>query len=173
MQETERTRTTLPDQAGATMYDGRRNTGGQANRRPRSSQAAHRLRRGLGAAALCMVVAFLAAAPAAGQAPVDGPWRPVVEQDGLAIDYIVYRKADNANNGVVLRLANRNAHAVRYRFVAVFRTARDARERLVEGRLEAGQQATGDLDGLFFIPFPDGQALTHIGLRGLRITPEE
>jgi hypothetical protein len=92
-----------------------------------------------------------------------------VEREGLAFSYIFYSKADNENNGLVLRLHNRNDHAVRYDFTVIFRGPRGEATAQVEGTLEAGERKTGDNDGLFWIPFEDGRSIGEVGLRGIDI----
>lgn len=103
----------------------------------------------------------------------DDAWTPIVSHDGVEVRYIFYSEADNANNGVVLRLHNRNAVAVRYHFTVIFRTPADERTAEVDGVLEPGEMKTGESDGLFWIPFPDGQSIGEIGLRGLEVETAE
>lgn len=102
----------------------------------------------------------------------DEAWTPIVEDEGVAFSYIFYSRADNINNGVVVRLDNRNAYPVRYRFTVVFRTW-DGTEETAQaaGRLEPGQTKTGENDGLFWIPFTDGRSIGEVGLRGYHIKP--
>lgn len=100
----------------------------------------------------------------------DEVWTPIIEHRGVSISYIFYSEADNANNGIVVRLVNENDHAVRYRFGIVFRTWAGA-ERIerVEGALQPHEMKTGDNDGLFWIPFVDGRSIGEVGLRGYEI----
>jgi hypothetical protein len=91
----------------------------------------------------------------------------------VAVSYIFYEKADNQNNGVVLRLQNENAHPVRYAFRVVFRADGAERTATAEGRLQAGQMRTGDEDGLFWIPFQDGRTIIQVGLRGFYVWRED
>jgi hypothetical protein len=101
--------------------------------------------------------------------PGEGAWKPVATEDSVAIRYLFYSQADNVNNGLVLRLDNRGSARIAYRFIALFRSGEAQAEREVSGLLKAGESVTGDSDGLFFIPFPDGRTVEQIGLRGLRI----
>lgn len=119
----------------------------------------------------------LCAGPALAQTPdsarhwTDDAWTPIATRGGVAFSYIFYQKADNANNGVVVRLRNQNAYAVRYAFTVIFRTSNDERTARATGRLDAGEMKTGAADGLFWIPFEDGRTIGQIGLRGIRIRP--
>lgn len=98
-------------------------------------------------------------------------WTKIVEQEGIQFSYILYGEADTENNGLVLRLRNRNDHAVRYDFTVIFRgTDREERAQS-EGTLEAGEMKTGENDGLFWIPFEDGQSIGEVGLRGIEVEP--
>ncbi len=100
----------------------------------------------------------------------DWAWTPITRVEDVAFLYILYRKADTENNGVVLKLVNWNDYPVRYRFVVVFKSGRDEYEELVTGRIGAKTLVTGDELGLFFIPFKDGRSIGEIGLKGYRIT---
>lgn len=102
----------------------------------------------------------------------DEVWKPIVTHEGVAFSYIFYSEADNTNNGVVVRLDNRNGYPVRYRFRIVFRTWRgEEHVEPVTGTLRPGEMKTGDNDGLFWIPFVDGRSIGEVGLRGYAIEP--
>jgi hypothetical protein len=101
----------------------------------------------------------------------DTAWTPIVERNGVAISYIFYAKADNHNNGVVLRLRNRTDAALRYAFTVLFRGPEGEASAVAQGTLRPGEMKTGETDGLFWIPFEDGRRIGEVGLRGLRITP--
>ena len=125
-------------------------------------------------------VLLLAAVPrASAQQPdttkswYDDAWSPIVTRDSVAVSYIFYEKADNQNNGVVLRLQNHNTHPVRYAFRVVFRAADAETTATAEGRLLPGQMKTGDGDGLFWIPFTDGRTVAQVGLRGFYVWRED
>ena len=97
-------------------------------------------------------------------------WTPIVERRGVQVAYLFYSEADNKNDGVVLRLRNRNDHPVRYAFTAIFRGPEAESTAQVEGTLAPGEMKTGDNDGLFWIPFKEkGYSVGEIGLRGLRV----
>jgi hypothetical protein len=122
------------------------------------------------------VVLLLLAVPAMAEAQVlklepEPGWRPLLEHEGVVFRYIFYREADSVNDGLVLRLTNTNQHAVRYRFRIVFRSDEREHEELVTGRLAPREDITGDLEGLFWVPFPDGASITEVGLRGYHIAP--
>lgn len=99
-------------------------------------------------------------------------WTPIIEHRGVVFSYLFYNEADNANNGVVVRLVNGNDYAVRYRFVVVFRSWEgDEHTERAAGTLQAHQMKTGGNDGLFWIPFADGRRIGEVGLRGYKIEP--
>lgn len=120
-----------------------------------------------------IVLVLVSLQPARAQMPVDGPWKEIIQEDGVAFSYIYYREADNTNGGIVVKLVNTNDHAVDYHFKIIFRADGDERIEQAEGKLEAGQAKTGDSDGLFWIPFEDGRGIGEVGLRGYEITPRE
>ncbi len=100
-------------------------------------------------------------------------WTTIIKHDGVDVSYIFYREADNVNNGVVVRLINRNTHPVRYAFKVVFR-AGDGTEKVAQasGDLKPGEMETGESAGLYWIPFTDGRSIGEIGLRGIRVERE-
>ena len=100
-------------------------------------------------------------------------WKPLFKHEGVDFKYIFYQEADSKNNGVVIMLINTNDYAVEYRFKVIFRAGGDEVVRETSGELDAGQAKTGDADGLFWIPSPDGRTISEVGLRGYTITPKE
>lgn len=97
-------------------------------------------------------------------------WTTIVATKGVRFDYVFYRKADNENNGVVIRLRNENEVAVRYAFTIIFRGPAGDKTAQAEGRLQPGEMKTGESDGLFWIPFKHGRRVAEVGLRGIEIT---
>jgi hypothetical protein len=116
------------------------------------------------------LAALILSAPVFAQVlPGEAAWRSVAERDSVAVRYLFYSEADNVNNGVVLRLDNANSREIHYRLVAIFKSGESRVEETVSGKLAGRTTVTGDADGLFFIPFPDGRKVTQIGVRGLTI----
>lgn len=99
----------------------------------------------------------------------DGAWTRIIERDGLDISYIFYSEADNVNNGVVLRLHNRNDYPVRYAFTVIFRGPKAQSRAPVEGTLKAGEMLTGDENGLFWVPFDNRRRIGEVGLRDIEV----
>lgn len=100
-------------------------------------------------------------------------WKPILLHEGVRFEYLFYRAADNANNGIVVKLTNHNAYPVHYAFKVVFRTGAAVHVEEVEGDPEAKEIKTGESAGLFRVPFKDGRTIGEIGLRGFRITRRE
>ena len=97
-------------------------------------------------------------------------WNRITSARGVEFAYLFYSKADNRNNGVVIRLRNQNEYPILYDFTVIFRTP--TREATAEARgvLRAGQMKTGEKDGLFWIPFQNvDETIGEVGLRGIRI----
>lgn len=122
------------------------------------------------------VMLFAAIATIGGPSPAraqststDWAWKELLNFEGLEFSYLFYSKADNFNNGIVLKLTNRNGYAVRYRFKVVFRTDGDEVEIPVAGQIDSRSILTGEIAGLFFVPFPDGRNIAEVGLRGYRV----
>jgi hypothetical protein len=115
-----------------------------------------------------------AAPPDTARAWYETAWTPIVVRNGVQIAYLFYSEADNKNDGVVLRLRNRNDYPVRYAFTVIFRGPGAEATARAEGTLQAGEMKTGENDGLFWIPFKEqGQSVGEIGLRGIRVVRTE
>lgn len=99
----------------------------------------------------------------------DDVWNQIVRVQGVDIAYLYYREADTVNDGVVIRLANSSDCLVRISFTVVFRSS--TREVAVDEAytLGPGERKTGSNDGLYWIPFQDGESIAEVGLRGLRV----
>ena len=102
----------------------------------------------------------------------DWAWKPMLKHEGVEFKYIFYAEADNENNGVVVLLINHNDYRVYYEFKIIFRAGEAEVVKPVVGVLDAKQAKTGDTDGLFWIPFPDGRSIGEVGLRGDKIFPK-
>jgi len=97
-------------------------------------------------------------------------WQPLTVSEGVEITFVVYRYGGGENAGAVIKLLNRNLVEATYRFRVIFRS--DRREWIsdpVEGVLQPLEIRTGELSGLWWIPFKDGAPITEVGLKGLRI----
>lgn len=102
----------------------------------------------------------------------DDAWTPIVEKNGVQVDYIYYPDADNTHDGIVVRLTNTNDAPVGYAFTLIFRTPEADTSTQVRGRLAPGEMRTGDDSGLFWVPFKGrDRSLSEIGLRGLETWP--
>lgn len=108
--------------------------------------------------------------PDSSRAWYEDAWTTIVRRGGVQFDYVFYRKADNRNNGVVIRLKNRNEYPVRYAFTILFRGPEGKEQATTKGILRAGEMKTGEANGLFWIPFAEGRRVGEIGLRGIEIT---
>jgi len=126
-----------------------------------------------------LVVALYAGIPGnheiyAQSTSTDWAWKGLLQQEGLEFAYLFYSKADNSNNGIVLKLTNRNDYPVSYQFRIVFRTAELREEGSeveipVSGQIKAHSILTGESAGLFFVPFGDGSSISEVGLRGYKV----
>ena len=96
-------------------------------------------------------------------------WKPLLEYEGVEFKYIFYAEADTRNNGVVVLLRNTNDYAVQYAFKIIFRAGDAEMIAQVEGEIGPNEAKTGDSAGLFWIPFPDGRAISEVGLRGYKV----
>ncbi|MES3628924.1 MAG: hypothetical protein PPP56_02025 [Longimonas sp.] len=123
------------------------------------------------AAAWSMSFATTPAAPDTTQRWDEDAWTPIYRTEGVALSYLFYPEARGDRNGVVVRIRNRNAHPICYRFTIIFRGPATEREAYVRGSVPPHTLRTGDDAGLFWTPFDDDERIGEIGLRGLRVVP--
>lgn len=123
--------------------------------------------------ALLCLFAVLAPAATAQQTATDYAWKPLLTHEGVEFTYIYYAKPGSVADGVVVKVANTNDYAVRYRFKIVFRTTDAERIEEAEGVLAPREVSTGDLDGLYWVPFEDGRPIVELGMRGFRVTRQD
>ena len=97
------------------------------------------------------------------------PWQLLIDKYGIRIDFIFYNKADNYNNGIVIKISNMNDYNVNYYFILVFRSENYEKPVEVTGLLLPGEIKTGSSAGLFFIPFKDSRSISEIGIRDFNV----
>jgi hypothetical protein len=98
-------------------------------------------------------------------------WQTLTVAEQVDISFLVYRYGAGDNAGVVIKLTNRNQSTVTYRFRAVFKSGdRESTSEPVTGVLQPFEVKTGELSGLWWIPFRDGSPITEVGLKGLHIS---
>jgi hypothetical protein len=96
-------------------------------------------------------------------------WNRIAVIDGVAFSYLYYSKADEVNDGVVIRLENTSDQTVTVSFTVLFRTPEDEASATYRGRLAPGEMKTGGNDGLYWVPFTSGASIGEVGLRGVRV----
>lgn len=96
-------------------------------------------------------------------------WTLVTTLQGIEVKYIHYIEADNHNDGVVIRLRNQTACSADVRFTVVFRSEHREVTAPYATSLAPWELKTGESAGLFWIPFPDGESVGEVGLRGLSV----
>ncbi|MCY3628875.1 MAG: hypothetical protein F4065_11595 [Rhodothermaceae bacterium] len=97
-------------------------------------------------------------------------WKELFEYEGVRFLYVFYPKADAINDGVVLMLQNQNEYRVHYRFTIIFESPDGNESADSEGFLEPLEWKTGDVAGLFWVPFDDERSLGAIGMRNYKVT---
>ncbi|MBU1101572.1 MAG: hypothetical protein KKA84_14320 [Bacteroidetes bacterium] len=95
-------------------------------------------------------------------------WRKLADKEGLYIEFLFYSEADNTNNGVVVKLENKNDHSVEYDFDLIFRAEDEEKTQNVKGLLLPKQILTGSNEGLFWVPFKNGKFISEVGLKNLK-----
>jgi hypothetical protein len=93
------------------------------------------------------------------------PLKKLYDQNGLLVQFIYYSEGNGVyNNGIVIFLTNKNEVDITYNFNLVFRTTLIDKTERVSGYLIAGEKKVGSNEGLYFIPFKDGQSITAVGI---------
>lgn len=96
-------------------------------------------------------------------------WAALADKNGLFVEFLFYSEADNTNNGVVVKLENKNSYSVEYDFDLIFRTENEDKTQNVSGLLLANQVKTGSNDSLFWVPFKNGKFIGEVGLTNLEV----
>jgi len=102
--------------------------------------------------------------------PGEHAWKELVVYEGVRFLYVFYPKADAINDGVVMMLQNQNDYPIKYRFTIVFESPEGMTSADVEGTMKPLEMKTGDVEGLFWVPFDDERSLGAIRMRKYRIT---
>jgi len=98
----------------------------------------------------------------------DWAWRPVLNQEGIEVEYIFYAEKEGVDDGVVMKLVNNNDYDVRYSFTVVIRSLESVFEKKVNGLVKARTLITGDEAGLYWVPFSGGESIGELGIRAYR-----
>lgn len=104
------------------------------------------------------------------EAQLESYWQRFYQTDGVTWYTLLHRRDEGGPDTLQILVRNENDYAVAYRFRPVFRSpAREWEADAVEGRLPPGHAATGTLSGLSWTPFPVGEELVQVGLRGVLV----
>ncbi len=114
---------------------------------------------------------FFLHANAFGQFAGEESWNELFVYEGVRFLYVFYPRADTINDGVVMMLQNQNDYGVNYTFTVIFESWEGTASKDVEGSLKPMEMKTGDVEGLFWIPFDDGRSIGAIRMRNYRVTP--
>ena len=93
------------------------------------------------------------------------PWKKLVEENHCKVSFIFYSKADNYDNGIVIKIENKNKFFIEYRFIVIVRTATVEKEKIFKGEITAGGIKTGSNNNLFWIPKINGKSITEVGIK--------
>ena len=99
----------------------------------------------------------------------DYPWQRLFADENISVKFIFYSKADNSNNGVVIKLENKLAVETEFSFRLIFKSLQEEKSQIVSGLLKPNEIITGSSRGLFFIPFPDGKSISELGITDIKI----
>ena len=97
-------------------------------------------------------------------------WKVLFEHEGVRFLYVFYPKADSVNDGVVMMLQNKNEYSINYGFTIIFESPEGEVSADAEGSMKPLEMKTGDVEGLFWIPFDDERALGAIRMRNYKVT---
>lgn len=97
-------------------------------------------------------------------------WKELANKNGLFVEFLFYSEADNTNNGVVVKLENKNNYRIHYAFDLIFRSADADTTQFVTGIMLNNQVKTGSNDNLFWVPFKDGRFIGEVGLTNFKVS---
>lgn len=93
------------------------------------------------------------------------PWIKLLKDNNCIVSFIFYSKADNYNNGIVIKIENKNKFTIRYRFTIIAKIETVEKEKIFKGELTAVEIRTGSNNNLFWIPELKGKSITEIGIK--------
>ena len=93
------------------------------------------------------------------------PWKKLVEENHCKVSFIFYSKADNYNNGIVIKIENKNKFKIRFRFTIIAKTENIKKGKTFTGELEGGKIITGSNNNLFWIPELKGASIAEVGIK--------
>jgi len=92
------------------------------------------------------------------------PWKKLVEENNCKVSFIFYKKADNYNNGIVIKIENKNKFRIKYKFTIIAKTEKIKKEKFFNGILKGFETITGSSNHLFWIPKLNGLSITEVGI---------
>ncbi len=101
--------------------------------------------------------------------PEHGPWTFLFQKDSVDAYFICYAKADNHNDGIVVKLVNKNNFKVNYKFDLIFLSDTLKHVVKVAGYLRSKETKTGSTEGLFWVPFKNGNSISDVGIHDFQV----
>ncbi|MCF8262568.1 MAG: hypothetical protein K9J12_17460 [Melioribacteraceae bacterium] len=98
-------------------------------------------------------------------------WTTLYKNEQIIISFLFYAEADNYNNGVVLKIENLTNNNLSYKFKLIFKAGNKLKSTIVEDDLLPNQIKAGENEGLFWIPFPNVNGITEVGITSIDIQP--
>ena len=93
------------------------------------------------------------------------PWNKLVEENNCKVSFIFYSKADNYNNGIVIKIENKNKFKIMFSFIIIAKTEKIMKEKTFSGELEGSKIITGSNSNLFWIPELKGASIAEVGIK--------
>jgi hypothetical protein len=101
---------------------------------------------------------------------VYNPMQKLFEVDNFEVQFMFYSSGNGvSDNGINLLIHNKNDYDISYSFDLIFKSKNNEKIQTVNGTLKAKERQTGSNAELFFLPFEDGSAITHLGATKVRV----
>jgi len=93
------------------------------------------------------------------------PWKELVEEKNCIVSFIFYSKANNINNGLVIKIENKNNFDIIFEFTIIAKSINKTREKTFKGIILGGKIITGSNNDYFWIPELSRESIAEVGIK--------
>jgi len=93
------------------------------------------------------------------------PWKKLVEEKKCNVSFIFYSKANNVNNGLVIKIENKNDSDINFRFTIIAKSINLIKEKTFSGIIGKGKIITGSNNDYLWIPELNGESIAEVGIK--------
>lgn len=93
------------------------------------------------------------------------PWKKLVEEKNCNVSFIFYSKANNVNNGLVIKIENKNDFNINFEFTIIAKSNNKMKEKTFKGIIGRGKIITGSNNDYLWIPKLNGESIAEVGIK--------